>query len=1358
TLQVGNGGTTGTLGGGAVVNNGALVFNRSNALAVGNAISGSGSLTQAGTGLLTLSGGNSYGGGTTVSGTGGLTLQGGSAIGNGSAVQVDAGTTLTIDTSETIGSLAGAGTVALATDQALSTGGNNASTLFSGSITGSVTVANTLQLIKQGSGSFTLTGSNSYAGGTSIAAGGSLQLGNGGTTGSLAGGAITNDGTLIVDRSNAITLANSIGGSGALRQAGAGLLTLTADNSYGGGTTIDTGSTLQLGNGGAGGTAGSGPIDLDGALVVNRSADLTLASLLQGNGSLTQTGSGLLTLTADNTYLDTTIDSGSTLRVGAGGSTGTLGSGGITNNGSLVFDRSAAVTLAGAMTGTGALVQTGSGLLILGADNSHGGGTTIDAGSTLQVGAGGATGTLGSGPVVNQGSLVFDRSAALTVANTISGAGTLRQTGSGSLTLAADNSYGGGTTIDSGSVLRLGAGGTTGSAGSGAIVDNGLLVVERSSALVLGMAISGSGGLTQAGTGQLTLSGSNSYSGLTTVERGTLRLLGGNALADTAAVQLDAGATLVLDANETIGSLSGAAGATVALGLDRRLTLGGNNASTVFAGSITGSTSAPGTVQLVKLGSGRFTLAGDNSMAGGITVADGTLQVGNGGTAGSLGSGPVGNNAALVFDRSDAAGHVVANSITGSGTLTQAGTGRLILTGDNTYGGLTTVQAGTTLQVGQGGGTGALGSGNVLNQGALVFDRSTALTVSGRIDGSGTLTQQGGGMLTLSGSNGYTGLTTVLSGGLTLAGGAALADSAAVQLADAAGATLVLADDETLGSLAGGGAAGGGVDLRSHTLTLGGGTTFGGRIVGTGGLTKTGTDLLVLAGDSSYSGPTTIAAGVLQVGDGGSTGSLGSGSVLNQGLLRFQRGNALLVANDISGSGGLTQAGSGTLTLAGANTYAGLTLVAAGVLATQGAERLPDAGAVQVANGAQLQLGGNEAIGSLADATGQVADGSARVLLGSFTLAAGDASDTRFGGVIDGSGGFTKTGSGRFTLAGLNSYTGLTLVAAGTLATEGGSAGHLDDRSALQIANGAVLALGGAETVASLADADGQAADGSARLLLGTHTLTLGDANSTVYTGQLVGSGGAGRLVKQGSGMFTLAQPGANSHGGTSVLDGVLRLSSDAQLGVAGAGLLLDGGSLRVDNSFALAAGRVITLQGAGGTIDVAAGQTLAYEGGTADGSSAGRLTKTGGGTLLLAGANGHTGLTRIEAGTLATGAAQRLSDAGALQLANGAVLVLGGDETIASLADLAGLQADGSAQVALGAHTLTTGDATDTVFSGRLDGVGGLTKLGSGRFTLAGAQAYTGLTLVEAGTLATDAADRLADATRVQIANGAML
>ena len=301
------------------------------------------------------------------------------------------------------------------------------------------------QLIKTGSSALILTNNNTYTGGTTLSAG-TLQLGNGGTTGSVTGN-ILNNGSLVFNRSDALTYADVISGTGQLVQTGNGTLTLTGQNSYTGGTTINSG-TLQIGNGGITGAI-TGDILNNGSLVFNRSDSLTYGGAVSGSGNFVKAGNGTLTLLGDNTYTGgTTLNSG-TLQIGNGGTAGAI-SGNILNNASLVFNRSDSLTYGSVISGTGHFTQSGDGVLTLLGDNTYTGGTTINSG-TLQLGNGGATGSV-TGNILNNGSLVFNRGDALTYGNVISGSGSLANTGNGTLTLTGQNTYTGSTSITAGTL------------------------------------------------------------------------------------------------------------------------------------------------------------------------------------------------------------------------------------------------------------------------------------------------------------------------------------------------------------------------------------------------------------------------------------------------------------------------------------------------------------------------------------------------------------------------------------------------------------------------------------------------------------------------------------------------------------------------------------------------------------------------------------------------------------------------------------------------------------------------------------------------------------------------------------------
>jgi outer membrane autotransporter protein len=161
-------------------------------------------------------------------------------------------------------------------------------------------------------------------------------------------------------------------------------------------------------------------------------------------------------------------------------------------------------------------------------------------------------------------------------------------------------------------------------------------------------------------------------------------------------------------------------------------------------------------------------LTGANTYAGGTTISGGILQIGNGGTTGSI-VGNVVDNATLAFNRSDTVTY--GGVVSGSGSLTKAGAGTLVLTGANTYAGGTTISSGI-LQIGNGGTTGSI-VGNIVDNAALVFNRSDSLIYGGIVSGTGSLTKMGAGTLVLTGANTYSGGTFVTSGILELNGSVA---------------------------------------------------------------------------------------------------------------------------------------------------------------------------------------------------------------------------------------------------------------------------------------------------------------------------------------------------------------------------------------------------------------------------------------------------------------------------------------------------------------------------------------------------------------------------------------------------------
>jgi autotransporter-associated beta strand protein len=1264
TLQIGAGGTSGTLGTGAVTNDGALVFNRSDALTVANQISGGGTLTQAGSGVLTLTSANSYAGGTTIS-------AGTLALGHIGAI--------------------GAGAVTL-------TGGGLRSNV-TGTLANDITLADnaTGRLAAAAGETLTLTG------GLALRPGTALTIGSGTETGRVVASFAS------LDVFSPATIALSIAG-GTLEAGNLGLNQLTQ---LAASVTIASGAALDFGA--LTGTIGN----LQGAGTLTSSATTQISSgsfsgVIAGTGGFEKLGAGTLTLSGVSSYSGTTTITAGTLRIEGAGA---LSGGGITNNAALVFARNDTVTLANAISGTGTLAQAGSGTLILTGANTHTGLTTINAGGTLQIGNGGTSGQISGGAVVNNGALVVNRGDAVTLANAISGSGTLTQAGAGTLTLTGANSYSGLTTVNAGTTLRVEGAGTL---GTGGVANDGALVFARAGDVTLAGPLSGAGSLTQAGSGVLTLSGTNSSTGETTISAGTLRLtgsgsLGGGTVVNDGAlvfnrsgalsVQGFTGAGRVEIASGSVTFLGGASsgGILVAAGAGLQLGVAGGAAGDAGSGAVANN----GTLTLARLAaplanalsgsgalvvSGDATLTGANTLSGTTTIASGAvLTLGQGGTSGGLGSGAVVNNGTLAVNRSDAV--TLAQAISGSGGLIQAGPGTLTLTGANSYAGTTTIDG--TLRVGAGGSTGSLGTGAIINNGALIFDRGGQVTLANAVSGGGTLTQAGAGTLTIAGSYAQ-GATEVTGGTLRVTGNAAFAPgdilnngvlvlnrADAVQLGTVSGsgrlevASGAVSFSNTSSSTQSGGfrvAAGASLQVdvlrsgfsqifanlsgpsitvdgtlrvgRPSDLTL----TLGQNLSGTGVLRIEARDVYVTGQNSGFSGTTIILGGLT-----GNARTLGTSLVeLQGGLLRFNDFFDQRLANAITGEGTLRKEEAGTMVLTGANSFAGRTEI----------------------NQGTLQIGEGGASGSL---------GTSAIVIAAGARLAFDRSDSAsFANAISGAGAVRQIGTGTTILTGANSYGGGTTISAGTL----------------QLGPGGTLGTGAVLNDATLAIARDDA-------------FTLANAIS-----------GSGVLRQIGTGTTTLT--GTNTHtGGTVIAAGALSVAADANLGAATAPLRLGGGTLVATQGFTTT--RPVALEG--GALAPQSGVTLALAGAV---GGAGGLTLSGAGTVSLATPATYAGPTQILAGRLALGPSGGLGT-GALSVAAGGVL----DATRAATATIPVASLAGEGAVLLGRQQLAI-TAGGTRFGGTLTdgGAGGALALLGGITRLDGTARYTGPTLIQTATL----------------------
>jgi outer membrane autotransporter protein len=565
----------------------------------------------------------------------------------------------------------------------------------------------TLSGVSSYSGGFSLTNSaNTYTGATTIQSG-TLQIGNGGTTGSLGTSShvVVNNGALRINRTGTVTMGQAISGTGSLTKLATGTAILTGDNSYTGMTTI-SGGILQIGNGSTAGTLGTGNVAVTGTtsrLQINRSDTITLGQTISGTGNLTQAGTGTTILTGNNTYATTTITAG-TLQIGAGGTTGSLGTGAVTvaTGSTLAINRSNTLGLQNVISGAGSVNQAGSGTTILLGRSTYSGATTISAG-TLQIGNGLSSnfGHIGSGAVINNGTLVFNRHGAendgRTIANVISGTGTLVQNGPGTIWLTGTNTYTGPTIINLGT-LSLGPlnviGGATGDLGASSqvqVMNAGTLQINRSNAISLGQAISGTGQLTKLAAGVATLTGNNTYTGATTISGGTLQIGDGGSTGTLGSgnVLVSAGALLAVNRDNAyvVNNTIAGAGALTHMGTGTTILTGANSytgSTNVNAGtlSVDGSLVSP-----VFVNSGGR-LMGDGPI-GGLTMNSGG-SVAPGSSIGTLNiAGNVSFAPGSIYQvEADAAGQADKIAATGTATLT-GGTVEVLAAAGN-YGPATT--------------------------------------------------------------------------------------------------------------------------------------------------------------------------------------------------------------------------------------------------------------------------------------------------------------------------------------------------------------------------------------------------------------------------------------------------------------------------------------------------------------------------------------------------------------------------------------------------------------------------------------------------------------------------------------------
>ncbi|MEJ5373787.1 autotransporter-associated beta strand repeat-containing protein [Salmonella enterica subsp. enterica] len=964
-------------------------------------------------------------------------------------------------------------------------------------------------LTKTGAGTLILNAENTYTGGTTISEG-TLVANN---VEALGTGNVTDNATLELNTGGDFD--NAISGSGQVVKSGDKTLTLSGANSYTGGTTI-SGGTLVATNVEA---LGSGDVTDNATLELNTGG--TFDNVISGSGQVVKSGDEMLTLSGANSYTGGTTISGGTL---VASNVEALGSGDVTDNATLELNTGG--DFDNAISGSGQVVKSGDDALTLSGNNSYTGGTLISDGTLVASNVE----ALGSGDVTNDAVLELNTGGDFD--NAISGSGQVVKSGDKTLTLSGANSYTGGTTISGGTLVAS----NVEALGSGDITDNATL--ELNTGGDFDNAISGSGQVVKSGDETLTLSGTNTYTGGTTISGGTLiathvNALGTGAIDNRASLLLDAsGQFAVTDlttesgGNTEIGAGSTLQATTLTQKSDSTLTinLNSNTADPVIHAA--SQVSLAGTLDITGVGDvldsdpastddlDTFTLiASDKTIAGdfekltvagmdadladfitvdgriddtgkqyelttaltwyadrddAVTDAHGTFNLTN--ADGSFAVNTVLENVDATLDPDSATGW--------DGTsLIKQGAGTLILNAENTYTVGTTISGGTLVATN----VDALGSGDVTDDATL--ELNTGGTFDNAISGSGQVVKSGDKMLTLSGTNSY-------SGGTLISGG-----------------TLVATNVDALGS---------GDVTDDATLELNTGGTFDNAISGSGQVVKSGDETLTLSGSNTYTGGTTINDGTLIAT---SVDALGSGDVTDNAVLELNTGGDF--DNAISGSGQVVKSGDETLTLSGTNSYTDGTLISGGTLVATNLEAL---GTGDVTNNATLELNTGGTFDNAISGSGQVVKSGddALTLSGSNTytggttisggtliatsvdaLGSGDVTDNAvlelntggtFDNAISGSGQVVKSGDKTLTLSGSNTYTGGTTISGGTLIAsnvEALGSGNIDNYASLQ------LNASGQFVTANLTTHDNATTAIGAGSTLRANTLTQ-EANSTL--------------------------------------------------------------------------------------------------------------------------------------------------------------------------------------------------------------------------------------------------------------------
>ncbi|HAF3077496.1 TPA: fibronectin-binding autotransporter adhesin ShdA [Salmonella enterica] len=814
---------------------------------------------------------------------------------------------------------------------------------------------------------------------------------------------------------------------------------------------LSTGLSWYAGANSARAAHGTFTVDADSTFTVTSELDETTATSDWDGSKLTKQGDGTLILSnTGNDYGDTEIVGG----ILAAKDAASLGTGDVTiaENATLALSQG---TLDNNVTGEGQIVKSGSDELIVTGDNNYSGGTTI-SGGTLTVDH---ADSLGSGDIDNSGVLKVGEGE---LENTLFGSGSLVKTGTGELTLSGDNSYSGGTTISGGTLTADHAD----SLGSGDIDNSGVLQVGEGE---LKNTLFGSGSLVKTGTGELTLSGDNSYSGTTTITDGTLIAASVNSLGSG---DIDNSGTLMLDANGAfeLANVTTHSGATTALAAG----------STLDAGQFT---QEDGSTLSIDLGAATddAVITADSVTLGGTLNVTGIGSVTDSWTPEAYTYTLIDSDSAITSDFDD---------------LTIAGMNRedvdfLTIDGkvdetDNTHYDLTaslswyadrdnaTTDAHGTFTLSDPDGS--------FNVAATLTDVDDTLDPGSRWDGK-SLTKEGAGTLILSGDNDYSGGTTINEGTLvaasTTALGTGLVDNNATLVLDVDGEVSAVGGITTHSGATTQLALGTSLDLGDSALIQQDGSTLNVE------LNSDSVQLLITGGSATLGGDLVVSDASLQA---------------RASDAEFQSFKLMDMDSDISGD------------------FTSLTMNL-----TDQPDYLTVTGTINPADASEYLL--TEGLSWNATAT------SATPAHGTFTLGAGDSfevtsvlGDKTGNGDWDGK-SLTKLGAGKLTLSGANTYSGDTNVQEGTLWLAGdGTIGEVGSQQAVNVASGATFGGSNGTTVNGKVTNEGTLVFGDSEEtgaiftlngdLINMGTMTSGSSSSTpgntLYVdGNYTGNGGS---------------------------------------------------------------------------------------------------------------------------------------------------------------------------------------------------------------------------------------------------------